>query len=441
VLKQFISHLSRKFNIEAPASVLLAVSGGLDSMVMLELFHQAGFSVGVAHVNFQLRGEASDGDEALVKIACASKGIPFFVQRFSTLDYAQTHGISIQMAARELRYNWFSTLAETHHYSWIATAHHLNDSIETVLFNWTNAASLAGLSGIAEKHGKIIRPLLFATRKQLEEFATESGIVWREDNSNQSDNYKRNFIRHQVVPPLTTLNPSLEESFKRGQRKLQGELSFLQQAFHQWKSQYVSEENKLIHIDKKGFDVLHEAAIILYKVVEAYGFNFDVCETIMQSMHAQPGKKFLSATHQLTIDRTSLIINPKMTEIGEVLIESGDTDVYLGNWHLKLEVSKHQKPVNDPNVAMLDISTLQFPLHWRRWQAGDAFYPLGMKGKKKVSDLLIDSKLSLAEKANVTVLLSRDAIVWVAGHRIDDRHKLTDHTQSVLKLTLLPYFN
>lgn len=440
MLKQFISHLSDKHNIQTPAKILLAVSGGLDSMVMLELFHQSGFSIGIAHVNFKLRGEESDGDEALVKRVCQQKNIPFYTTHFSTKDYAKEKGISVQMAARELRYNWFATLGEQYNYEWIATAHHLNDSIETALFNWTNAASLAGLGGITAQHGKIIRPLLFAKRKELEDFATEHSVIWRDDSSNDSDVYKRNFIRHQIIPKLKELNPSLESSFMRGQRKLQGELSFLNYAFQQWKNQFVTTENNVVSIDKNGFKEIDGAAIILYKVAEPFGFNFDVCEEVIQVLHEQSGKRFLSASHQMIVDRSKLLISKQVDELEAVLIEKGQSDAFLGNWHLKISAGAKQAPINDFNVAMLDFARLQFPLKWRQWQAGDTFYPLGMKGSKKVSDLLIDNKVSLVDKAKVTVLTSGEEIIWVVGHRLDERFKLNESTKEVLILTLSPYF-
>ncbi|GCC51734.1 tRNA lysidine(34) synthetase TilS [Chryseotalea sanaruensis] len=440
MLKQFISHLSDKHNIQAPAKVLLAVSGGLDSMVMLELFHQSGFSVGIAHVNFELRGEESDGDEALVKNVCQQKNIPFFTTHFFTKDYANEKGISVQMAARELRYKWFESLAEEHNYEWIATAHHLNDSIETAVFNWTNAASLAGLCGIAAQHGKIIRPLLFARRKELEDFAKENSVIWREDSSNDSDVYKRNFIRHQIIPKLKELNPSLESSFMRGQRKLQGELSFLNHALQQWKNQFVSIQNDVVNIDKKGFNEIDAAAIILYKVAEPFGFNFDVCEEVLQALHEQSGKRFLSNSYQMIVDRSKLLISKQVDELDAVLIERDQTDAFLGNWHLKIRVGTKQVPINDLNVAMLDFARLQFPLKWRQWQAGDTFYPLGMKGSKKVSDLLIDNKVSLVDKTKVTVLTSGEEIIWVVGHRLDERFKLSENTKETLILTLNPYF-
>ncbi len=440
MLKQFISHLSDKHKLKPGAKVLLAISGGLDSMVMLELFHQSGFNIGVAHVNFQLRGEASDGDEALVKKVCENKGIPFFKTQVATKEYAKDKGISVQMAARELRYTWFATIAKEHHYDWIATAHHLNDSIETALFNWTNASSLAGLCGIAAQHGNIIRPLLFATRKELEDFAQEHAVPWREDSSNALDVYKRNFIRHQLIPKLKELNPSLESSLQRGQRKLFGELLFLNYAFEQWKIQYVEEENAIIRIEKSGLDKVDAAAMLLYKVAEPFGFNFDVCEEAIQVLHAQAGKKFLSASHELIIDRTKIFIAQHADLISPVLIEKGQTDAFFGNWHLTIAVGKKQPPVSDPYVAMVDLSQLRFPLIWRQWQAGDVFHPLGMKGRKKISDLLIDAKVAMPDKAKVTVISAGEEIVWVAGHRLDERFKLAENTKEVLILTLRPYF-
>jgi tRNA(Ile)-lysidine synthase len=420
--------------------ILLAVSGGLDSMVMLNLFVRGGFTVGVAHSNFQLRGDESEKDENFVKATCARLSIPFFTTKFATQAYAQQHSVSIQMAARELRYAWFATMAELHNFQHIATAHHANDSLETVLFNWANGTGTNGLGGIAIQQGIIIRPLLWATRNDIEKYASENSIAWREDVSNSTDDYTRNFIRHQIVPKLKELNPSLETTFLRGQRKLQGELAFLQQAIEDWKMKFVKQSNFGFSIDKKALSDLVNGAAILHHVISSYGFNFDVCEEIFSALNGQSGKKFISTQHLLIIDREKLLVTRHQQPEQEVVIENENTEYTLGALTITLKNSINLTLSSSPLVAVIDADTLHYPLRWRTWREGDAFCPLGMKHKKKLSDFLIDSKISVSEKANVTVLESSGQIIWVVGYRIDNRFKVTAQTKRTLIVSLSTIF-
>jgi tRNA(Ile)-lysidine synthase len=276
VLRPFLTHIEKL--CKTTDKILLAVSGGMDSMVMLHLFLQAGFSVAVAHCNFQLRGEESDEDENFVAAKCKKWGIPFHSIRFDTNNYAIQHGLSIQMAARELRYNWFHQVKEKENADWIATAHHLSDSVETVLLNLTRGTGLDGLVGIAHKNDFVIRPLLFATHKEVANYAAETGVIWREDRSNETDDYQRNFVRHQIIPKLEQINPAFEQSIAKMVERLSGDGAILTQAIEVWKKQFQKNENDKVILAKKGFepnlDDSYNSAL-LWRLVRGFGFHFD----------------------------------------------------------------------------------------------------------------------------------------------------------------------
>lgn len=374
--KQFSEFIERKGLLRKGQPVFAAVSGGIDSMVMLHLFSTAGFDVSAVHVNFGLRGEESDEDESFVKARCAQFNIPFLSKPVATKNYATEEGVSIQMAARELRYQWFHELDSV-----VATAHHLNDSAETMLMNLVRGTGTDGLAGIPVKNRNVIRPLLFATRDDINRYAAENGITWREDESNSDDQYKRNFIRHRVMPLLRQLNPNLEETLRRNAVRVAGDKS----------------DNK---------------AGLLIKLIEPFGFNFSTAESV--------GKKFYSDTHQLVIDRDQLIISPLEEKAYSILIE----------------VTSDKSFTQDPSIAYLDLDKIKFPLILRTWREGDSFQPLGMSGTKKVSDFLIDEKISLYEKGKTMVLISDEKIVWILGRRIADPFKITEKTKQVLRISL-----
>lgn len=433
--EQFLNHI-RQHNLCEPGSkVLLAVSGGLDSIAMLHLFNEAGFSTGVAHCNFQLRGSESDGDELFVKQQCEVLKVPFHSKQFETESYSKQNGISIQMAARELRYAWFDELLDRHGYDYVATAHHFNDSIETILLNWIHGASLENFSGIPVKNNRIIRPLLFSSRTALEQFVKEKNLTWREDSSNGKDDYQRNFIRHQVIPKLKEINPALEATLERGLRKIKDELFLLENSVSEWKQKHFSAKGTNTLIAKTG--ILNPT--VLWKVIKEYGFNFDQCEDVFRSLNGQPGKRFLSPGYQLIIDREQLIVSPHEKFWDDVVINEGQEDAILGSWDMYIE--KHAPEFStDSHIAILDAGKLRFPLRWRKWKAGDFFYPLGMDHKRKISDFLIDNKVPVSDKNVVTVLESAGEIVWVVGYRIDNRFKITPQTSEALSFSIQPYF-
>ncbi len=429
-------YLEKKKLCTSTDKILLAVSGGMDSMVMLRLFQECGFNIGVAHVNFQLRGDESEGDEKFVAAYCEQFSIPFFTKKHKTEWYAQQNHLSIQMAARELRYQWFYELLNDHHFDCIATAHHLNDSIETVVLNLTRGSGLKGWDGIESKNKKVIRPMLFATRQEIESYAKENKITWREDRSNITDDYSRNFIRHQVIPKLKEINPSLENLFSESMEKIAGAVEWMELGIRHWREKFETKKGEQILLSKEGFGKFEKAESALWNLIKGYGFNFDQCHQIIKSIHGQPGKKFSSSSHNLVIDRDHLILSKNEAELGETLIQYDQTEATLGHYKLTIERKEKMDLINDPNLVVLDANKITFPLRWRKWKPGDSFHPLGMNHKKKLSDFLIDQKISVAEKETITVLESADEIVWVVGLRMDDRYKVIEATQSTVACRL-----
>ncbi len=439
MLQRFIAHIEQHKLCSPATRILLAVSGGMDSMTMLHLFRSAGYAqLGVAHANFQLRGNESDQDEQFVRDYCSKNNLPFFSRAFDTENYAMQKGISVQMAARELRYNWFAELAEKENFSAVATAHTLSDAAETFLMNFLHGASAESL-GIPVKHHAIIRPLLFANRKEVAAYARAQGIHWREDSSNASDAYMRNYLRHHVLPHFEHLNPSWEENAARSMEKLAGTLQLQQQALDMLREKFFQIKQQDIFLSKEIFRH-HFHPYILYKLIEPFGFNYTICSNILNAIHGQPGKKFLSASHQLVVDRTALIISIRPNTPEEVLIEEGQQHAEWGNLQLRIAPAATTERPEHPSTAVLDAAKLVFPLRWRTWKAGDYFCPLGMKHRKKISDFLIDNKIPLTDKERVTVLETNGDIAWVVGYRIDDRFKITAGTTKAIRFTVRTHF-
>jgi tRNA(Ile)-lysidine synthase len=440
MLEQFLNHLSRHGLCTPSNRVLLAVSGGLDSMVMLHLFKKANYPIAVAHCNFQLRGSEAEEDQRFVADACQSLDIPFFSKKFATQAYSKENRLSIQVAARELRYAWFQELMEEKKFDLLATAHHVNDSLETVLLNWIHGSSLEGFAGIPVRNKKVIRPLLFATRSLLSDFASERGIMWRSDSSNDSDDYQRNFIRHQIIPKLKEINPALESTFRHGLKKITGELEFLKNQLEQWKRDHVHQKSGQVLIDKAALLNASFSDSLLWRVVREYGFNIDQCHDMMEAMQSQSGKKFIGTSHLLTLDREHIIISPYDDAYEAVTIREKNENVVRGAWEISIIRSKSKDISTNPIIASLDADKIKFPITWRYWQPGDSFYPLGMENRKKLSDFLIDRKIPLADKNGISVLESDGEIIWVVGHRIDNRYKITPETKAIIKLTVQPHF-
>jgi tRNA(Ile)-lysidine synthase len=433
VVEQFLNHIQRHSLCKTSDKILLAVSGGLDSMAMLHLFRLAGFKVGVAHCNFQLRGEDSVADEALVNQTCVTLGIPFHVKRFETARIAENEKKSIQVLARELRYDFFKDIAQKHDYRAIATAHHLNDSLETVLLNLVRGTGIEGLTGIPLKNGNVIRPLLFASRQVIKDYADSHGLEWREDESNATDDYNRNFLRHQVVPRLRELNPNLENTFQDTLERIVGINNLSAKALENIKQDTWRETEGRVYINKARISKNSYPQVVLWEFLKSYGFNFDQCKLIMENH--QSGRKFYGEKAALTIDREDFILEDFSEEKAIFCrIESGQRRVSTEGRNLNLIEKKAVDHLLERNSAMaqLDADKLKFPLIWRSWKPGDQMIPLGMSSGKKISDMLIDSKVPLPDKRNVTVVESSGEIVWLVGYRIHEAYKITQSTQRVM---------
>jgi len=420
--------------------ILLGVSGGIDSVAMAELFDLAGYRYGIAHCNFKLRDEDSDRDEQFVKALAQQKGVEFFTKHFDTQTYADDKGLSIQMAARELRYDWFNDLITRNDYKYIATAHHKDDQIETFLINLIRGTGIAGLHGILAKYNRIIHPMMFTWRSDIERFVKEANLSYRTDISNLSTRYIRNKIRHQVLPVFQEINPEYRNSVGNTIERLrEAETIFKETILKRWEEIKIQKEDK-IYIPIK---ILHDLVPLhtyLFEFISPFGFNTDSVEQIINALSSQPGKLFYSPSHILVKDRDYLIIVEKelfdqKTDIS-VLIDKSAIEI---NNPVKLRFEKKKKdagfqmPIN-PEIASLDFDKLKFPLNIRRWEQGDLFYPLGMTGKKKVSDYFIDQKFSLDQKNSVWLLVSGKDIVWIIGHRIDHRFRIGENTTTIYQI-------
>ncbi len=432
--QQLLNHIHRHALFQRHDRILLAVSGGVDSMVLLNLLHALGYTIGVAHCNFQLRGVESDGDEALVRQICDAHAIPCHVQRFDTAGYADSHSLSTQMAARDLRYSFFADLCKKHGYTHVATAHHANDNLETVLLNLVRGTGLDGLTGIPVKNDAVVRPLLFATRHDILAYAQQNCLAWREDSSNASDYYHRNLIRNQVLPLLRTINPALDQGFTETVARLTGARALAANTLDTLRQQFINTTSNRIYINRKGILGQSWPDVTLWELIKHEGFSYIQCQGIV--IHHQAGARFTTATHVLYIDRDQYIIQPReeADDIESITIAEGQQHASLPPLSLTLQTIPVTDftLIRDPAIAQLDFDKLKFPLLWRPWQPGDTFAPLGMKQNKKLSDFLIDLRMPLPDKQNVTVLVSNDDIVWVTRLRISDAFKVTPQTKRVL---------
>lgn len=440
MLQRFIKYISDNHLFSKADTILVGVSGGIDSVVLLDLLDKAGFSVAIAHCNFRLRGEESDGDERLVGELAKKYDAPLFKTSFDTADYALENKVSIEMAARDLRYQWFEEIRASHHFDCIAVAHHRDDQLETFFLNLARGTGLTGLTGIHPINGKIVRPLLFASRDEIEKYRHENFLDFREDSSNQSLDYQRNKIRHTLLPVMETLNPSFREGLIRTMGYLDDVSKICDRAIQQtWERVALRKGNDFL-ISIAELKLLNPLPTYLFEFLKSFGFNSMVVADIVASLDGMSGKQFVSQTHRLVRDRESLILTPlQSANRKQFYIEEGMKEC-ISPIHLKISV--HDKmdkfKISDSRFeACIDRDHVQFPLLIRRWQQGDYFKPLGMKGFKKISDFFIDSKLSLPEKENIWILANGEQVVWIIGHRLDDRYKITSDTHNILKLEIL----
>lgn len=424
-------------------SILLAVSGGIDSVAMLNLFLDTGHSSGVVHCNFRLRGNDSDEDEIFVRNLAALHNLPFFVRRFETRAYAQEKGISVQVAARELRYACFEEIRQKHGFSKIAIAHNSDDAIETFFINLLRGTGIRGLTGIKSRSGSIIRPLLFASRAMIEDYAKQTSMAFRIDKTNLDSKYTRNYIRHEIIPRLEKLNPGFRKTMLDTIGNLQGVASLLEDSVLDFQNQAISHNEDGIRIDLDRVMENQHGMSFLTETLLKYQFTPDGIRNVMHSLQGQPGKIFYSPTHRLVKDRKTLLLNvldhgqPDKDQV--YYIEHAGQSIHMPvNLELHSETWSPQYSFSpDPEVACLDAEKLSFPLMIRHWRHGDYFRPLGMENMMKVSDFFVNSRMSIPEKENTWLLVSEGRIAWIIGRRIDHRFRITESTRSILCIRLI----
>jgi tRNA(Ile)-lysidine synthase len=419
--------------------VLLAVSGGIDSVIMAHLFHEAGVDCAIAHCNFQLRGEDSVADELFVRSLADSLEMPVYVKQFDVDELAAEKGISVQMAARELRYRWFGEIIQLQSFTVVATAHNQNDSVETMLLNLSRGTGIRGLSGIPVRNGNIIRPLLFATRKEILSYQQAGQLAYREDASNQETKYRRNKIRHDVIPVLEQINPGFISTMTGNMNRLNETFLIYRQSIDQKRKALFSEEHDSASIQISGLKSLSPLKTWLYELFSVYGFTRSQCEEIEHIMDSEPGRRSISPSHQLYKDRDRLIlVKTKPDSFDRYYLDSPEKISALP-FSMDLQVmerSELREIPGEASTACLDYDKIQFPLTIRHWNHGDYFFPLGMEQIKKLSDFFVDQKIPVPEKERTWILASGKEIVWIMGHRIDNRFRITDETSRVLLLRL-----
>ncbi len=421
--------------------ILLTISGGVDSMVMLSLFVRSGYNIGVAHCNFGLRGEESDEDTAMVIRECERIGVICHTQNFDTVGEMERTGESMEMAARRLRYAWFYELCAEHGYSAIAVAHHTDDSIETFFINLLRGTGLRGLTGINNQLGRVVRPLLFATRKDILEYAVQNHIPYREDSSNRSTKYLRNKIRLGLLPMIREINPKFTALMRGNLYRLGDAQRFIEVAMAKICREVVSHDGDTDTIAIERIDAEFPRDFVIYSILNSsYGFKGDVVEELCRSLaHGHTSRRYYSRDYVAYLDRGNITVAP-IGEEDDCEIEVGRSAMrsYCGNSVLYYDhtdidnVTEYNLP---PEVALLDEAKLQYPLTLRRWREGDSFIPFGMAGRKKVSDYLTDRKVSAVERKRQFVLVSGEDIVWLVGHRTDERFRITRRTENILKIT------
>lgn len=434
MLLKFQNHLSAHFPFLQKAKLLIAVSGGLDSMVLLDLISKINIEFAVAHCNFQLRGDESDEDENFVQSYCKENSIQGFFQKFDTQQFAEDEKVSIQVAARKLRYEWFYELLVTENFDFVVTAHHLDDQLETFLIHFSRGTGLDGLTGIPSLNDKIIRPLLIFSRAEIETFANENNLKWREDSSNASDKYLRNKIRHHLVPLLKELNPSFLDSFENTLQNLNQAQSLVEDASRIVYRKVVKDVDNQKKIDLNELLQLPNYQAYLYQWLLPFGFS--AWQDIYDLVEAQSGKQIFSEHFRLLKDRETLIIEPKSAKVSdEYFIQENQSQL---NFPLKLSFCNVDDiTISDSKTIFVDADALKFPLQLRKWQEGDYFYPFGMNGKKKISKFFKDEKFSVIDKEKIWLLCSENRIVWIVGKRMDDHFKVTENTQTIIKIQLV----
>ena len=424
MIRKFQQYIENYGLIGKDERVLVALSGGVDSMVLAELMRRSGYDIAFAHCNFHLRGEESDGDERFVRDYAERVGVRLFVKHFDTIQYAENHKISIEMAARELRYSWFDELLKNQRFHKLAIAHHADDQIETFFINLLRGSGIKGLKAMQPANGLYVRPLLWASRGEIKNFAVENGIEWREDRTNQETVYFRNKIRHELLPVLDGIKPDAREKICLSVDCLASENQIYRELIKE-KLSHIEHIDGVLHSIRK--EELKDNLQLLFEWARDFGFGFPQCETVMSVINSEPGKEFYSGDYQLVVENDSIDVFP---------IDLHDENPKLvQNVFDKIPDFKIEK--SNPNIAQLDADKIKFPLRLRHWRQGDRFHPLGMHGSKLVSDFFNDLNFTAFQKKTACIVTDADdEIVWIAGYRIDDDFKITNKTTRICEIFL-----
>lgn len=437
--KEFVKYIEQKSLFSTTRKVILAVSGGIDSMVMVDLFQRNHIPFIIAHCNFGLRGIESDGDELLVGAIANKHNVPFVTNAFDTIKYANENNISIQIAARELRYTWFSTLASEENIDSVALAHHADDVAETMLINLCRGTGISGLHGILPRNGLFVRPLLFAQRADIVEYANDHRIKFREDSTNKKDKYTRNNIRLNVLPVLKKSYPEVINSFSKSASIIANQEQIYKKAIDEFLSQLIETTTNHSAISISKLLNYGWPEIALFEALHPLGFNASQVDDVLTNIQGQPGAKYSSNTHQLTRDRSHLFISKLDTRLTQErflihnIQEVDHLPIAISFEELKMSsaVEVHQ---NEPNSIIVDADKIVFPLVLRKWEQGDYFTPFGMTGKKKVSDYFQDIKLPSHLKTHIYILESNKKIIWIVGYRMSELLKINKNTLNLLKI-------
>lgn len=434
-LQNFKDYISQHSLFNVKDKILLAVSGGKDSVLMAHLFKLSGFEFGIAHCNFNLRGAESQRDEDFVVTLAKKMGVPCHVTHFKTKEFAATRKVSTQMAARTLRYEWFEELRAREQYEVIALAQHQDDAIETVLLNLTRGTGIAGLHGILPKRDRLIRPLLFLSSAEIADLIAKQDIDFVEDSSNKSTNYARNKIRLNVIPHLKEINPNLDETFQHNIQRFADTELVLQQAVAKLKAEILKEEQGKFYLSIKKIKALNPQHLLLFELLRPFGFSESVIAELLQGLDKQSGTSFFSISHRIVIDRQELIIDSiadRDIENKNIIIHSHDQEVKFLGSQILITSSEEVHFEKSSKKAFVDTNKLIFPLVLRSWQSGDKFKPMGMSRSKKLSDFFIDEKVPLSDKDLIPILVNGNGeLIWIAGWRQDNRYKLTEATKNV----------
>lgn len=439
MVNRFIQYVKEYNLFENNQTILLAVSGGIDSMILCDLFLKSNFKFAIAHCNFHLRGEESNRDERFVREYAQKNNIKIHVKDFDTYSYMKEKGKSMQVSAREMRYSWFNELLKEEGYSYIATGHHIDDSIETFFMNILRGTGIAGLHGILQKVNLVIHPLLFTGRAEIVNYQKENKLEFVEDSSNATTKYTRNKIRHELIPLVKEIAPNFDKIISKEIERFRETEVVFRSVINDAKTELLEIENQTIKISIEKLKSYVPQKIFMYEILSDFGFNEATINSIEDALLETSGKQFYSETHRLVKDRDYLlIVKNKPQNLNQYLIEESQTSVY-SPIILHLEVLKDLQYVKIPKnkeVAMLDYDKLSFPLILRKWKKGDSFFPYGLKGEKKISEFYKNLKYSILDKENQWLLCSENDIIWVVGQRIDDRYKITKSTKTIFKIEL-----